>query len=321
VTVPFGTNVTALVPTIAITGSSVSPASGVAQNFTSRVEYTVTAADASTQKYGVTVTVAPPPPNSDKAITAFSFASPAAAGIVNEAMHLITVTVPYGTNRTALVPTITITGASVSPLSGVAQNFTSPVTYTVTATDSSTQPYLVGVTVAPLAIGDTFGGGKVAYILMPGDPGYVTGETHGLIAATADQSAGILWALPAYQTTAVPGGTGTAIGDGSSNTDKIIAQNGFGSTYAAGLARAYTGGDFGGWFLPSIDELEKLYLNRDAIGGFDTTVTWTHPYPYYWSSSEVYSEPDYATIQSFDGSGWGEILKGGTLRVRPVRAF
>ncbi|MDP3093612.1 MAG: S8 family serine peptidase [bacterium] len=86
--------------------------------------------------------------NPAKAITAFSFATPATTGVINEADHTIAITVPFGTNVTALVPIITITGASVSPISGAAQDFTSPVTYTVTAADSSTQAYVVTVTVA-----------------------------------------------------------------------------------------------------------------------------------------------------------------------------
>lgn len=42
-----------------------------------------------------------------------------------------------------LTPQITHTGASLSPLSGVEQDFTDPVTYTVTAGDSSTQIYTI----------------------------------------------------------------------------------------------------------------------------------------------------------------------------------
>ena len=48
-------------------------------------------------------------------------------------------TVPHGTDVTALVPAITIPdGATVAPESGVAQDFTNPVIYTVTAADGET---------------------------------------------------------------------------------------------------------------------------------------------------------------------------------------
>ncbi len=145
VTVPYGTNVTALAPTIAHTGASINPASGAAHDFTGPAAYTVTAADSSTQAYTVTVTVAP---NTAKEITAFNFASPAATGSIYETDHTVAITVPYGTNVTALVPTITHTGASINPSSGVAHNFTGPAAYTVTAADSSTQTYTVTVTAA-----------------------------------------------------------------------------------------------------------------------------------------------------------------------------
>ena len=149
-TVPFGTVVTALVPTITITGALVSPASGVAHDFTSPVTYTVAAADASTQAYLVFVVFAPNP-SILKAITAFNFnaLTPAVIGVVNETLHTIALTVPFGTVVTALVPTITITGALVSPASGVAHDFTNPATYTVAAADASTQAYVVTVTIAP----------------------------------------------------------------------------------------------------------------------------------------------------------------------------
>jgi len=86
--------------------------------------------------------------NPAKAITSFSFVTSAATSTIDEIAHTIAVTVPSGTNVIALVPTIVITGVSVSPTSGVAQNFISPVTYTVTAADTSTQAYVVTVTVA-----------------------------------------------------------------------------------------------------------------------------------------------------------------------------
>jgi hypothetical protein len=145
VTVPSGTSITALVPSIITTGPMVSPAPGVAQNFTNPVVYTVKAADSSTQAYTVTVTVAP---SNSKAITAFNFTSLGATGVVTEATHTVAITVPFGTPVTALVPAIAIAGSSISPPSGASQDFTNPVMYTVTAGDSSTQAYVVTVTVA-----------------------------------------------------------------------------------------------------------------------------------------------------------------------------
>ena len=84
--------------------------------------------------------------SSDKKITAFSFSSPSATGVIDEKAKTIIVEVPNETNVTALVPTIAVSEkATVSPASGVAQNFTSPVTYTVTAEDGSTADYKVTV--------------------------------------------------------------------------------------------------------------------------------------------------------------------------------
>jgi uncharacterized repeat protein (TIGR02543 family)/prepilin-type N-terminal cleavage/methylation domain-containing protein len=85
--------------------------------------------------------------SSSKAITTFSITS--ATTTITEGDHTISVHVPYGTTVTSLTPIIVHSGASVSPNSGVAQDFTDPVTYTVTAEDSSTQDYVVTVTVDP----------------------------------------------------------------------------------------------------------------------------------------------------------------------------
>jgi len=83
--------------------------------------------------------------NSTKAITSFTIPSQVGESIIDETAHTIGVTMPFGTNVTALIPTISHTGSSISPASGVAGNFSSPKTYTVTAADSSTQAYTVTV--------------------------------------------------------------------------------------------------------------------------------------------------------------------------------
>jgi hypothetical protein len=157
VTLPYGTSVTSLVAAFAATGVSVNVDSEVqvsgttANDFTNPVVYTVAAADSSTQDYTVTVTVAQI--SSSKMFRSFSLNG--IAGTISEAGKTIAVTMPYGTNVTALVATFTTTGVSVKvgstvQASGTTSNdYTSPVVYTVTAQDASTQDYTVTVTLAP----------------------------------------------------------------------------------------------------------------------------------------------------------------------------
>ncbi len=99
---------------------------------------------------------------SSKDIFTFNFPGQGAATINGTN---ITITVPYATDITALSPTYLCSAlATCSPASGTTQNFTSPQTYTVTAQDSTTQTYLVTVTVAPISSAKamlTFGPGAV----------------------------------------------------------------------------------------------------------------------------------------------------------------
>ena len=160
-----------------------------------------------------------------------------------------------------------------------------------------------------LSIGDSLEGGKVAYILQSGDTGYDPHLIKGIIVATSDQSTGIQWYNGSSTTT---GATGTAIGTGLSNTDAIIASQGATSTnYAAGLARAYGGGGYSDWFLPSKDELNQLYINRVAIGGFTNN--------YYWSSTEA--TQFYSWRQNLNDGTQDTLGKSGAYYVRAVRTF
>ena len=204
--------------------------------------------------------------------------------------------------------TFTTTGASVAvggavQTSGVTANdFGSPVTYTVTAADGTTQDYVVTVDETDPYIGMSYGGGVIAYL------DYADGW-YGLIASTSDLSTGIQWWNGSYVQT---GATESGMWSGLANSDLIITMQGATATdYAAGLARACDDGGYTDWFLPTTGALQRLYMNRAAIGGFTAAR--------YWSSSE-YSSVAATAIDFTDGSHYNT-LKDNVNRVRAVREF
>ena len=155
ISMPYGTSTNALVAKFTSTGSSVAVGTtpqvseSTSNNFTNPVVYVVTAADGSTSTYTVTVTVAS---INSKAITNFSING--VSGLINEDAKSILVTLGYGTSVTSLAPSFSTTGTNIS-VGGIPQlsgsstnNFTTPVSYVVTAADGSTTTYVVTVNVA-----------------------------------------------------------------------------------------------------------------------------------------------------------------------------
>ena len=152
--VPFATDVTNLVATFTLSEGATAKVgetdqvSGTTPNdFSSPVTYTL-AAEGGEPTQDWVVTVSKNPASSAKQILSFVLEDlePEVYGDIDDAQGTILLNVPTGTNVTALVPTITVSPfASVSPASGVAQNFASAVTYTVTAEDESTKEYVVTV--------------------------------------------------------------------------------------------------------------------------------------------------------------------------------
>ena len=208
---------------------------------------------------------------------------------------------------------ITVTGLT----NGTAYTFT--VTATNTIGTSAANAASSSVTL-PLVVGDFYQGGVVFHLFVPGETGYVSGETHGLIAALEDQnqSSGIQWAIWNNGNYATTGATATAVGTGSANTDAIISAQGTTETsYAAGLARAYTGGEYTDWFLPSKDELNQMDINKSTledVSGFNAFIN-----TYYWSSTE--NDSDDASMQFFFNGHQTNHSKNYPSNVRAVRAF
>jgi prepilin-type N-terminal cleavage/methylation domain-containing protein len=149
---------------------------------------------------------------------------------------------------------------------------------------------------SPPIVGENYGGGVVAYIFVNGDTGYIIGQTHGLIVASSDQSyGGTAWITGGSTQTTANGSALTALGRGQLNTTAMINQSGY-TGGAAQVCDDYTTSGYSDWYLPSKDELWKVFLNKASIsaGFFD--------FGLYWTSSEWNATN--ALFQRFWTTGW-----------------
>jgi hypothetical protein len=152
-------------------------------------------------------------------------------------------------------------------------------------------------------LGEEFGGGVIYHLYIGSD-----GNQHGLIVNKTESTA--VWQATGTTTNA------TRSWDGVYNTNLMT------SSAAAAYVNALADGGFTDWYLPSIDELRRLYANRDfankalnAIGG----ATLLSNTAYYWSSTE-YSAANAFVFGFFDGyAAYGN--KSVAFSFRAVRAF
>jgi len=309
VSVPSDTDKAGLIPEITTSaGATVSPASGIPQNFTYPTNYIVLAADNSVKIYTVTVR------GSSKDIDKFvvggiseTSMSPNNLGVINGTN--ITATVQYGTDLTHLKTylhmsprsTLTVKGITYSAYlpSGYACSwgpfnatcgtvglnmgvdsvnipggidFTHPVDYTITAEDGTSQTYTATVTVRPSYVpGDLLLDGGVIVYTDPADPDaklLPEGETY-LEAAVLSEFEGTGDSMAAT-TDPVPHGTGTAIGTGQANTAALFAQDPH--SIAASCYNPSAPVEINGtsdWFLPSRDELALIRTALYIKDGWD----------------------------------------------------
>ncbi len=198
-------------------------------------------------------------------------------------------------------------------------------TFTVIANNAfgSSQASNTSDTVRPLyEVGDYVYGGVVFYVASTDENlDSDTALERYLICSVDKQSSqnGIRWHNGSNIVTSAQY---SDIDKGALNTDLIIsAQGATETTYAAGLARAYQGGGYTDWFLPSINELSEMHAKRNEInatstlnGGANFTAA------FYWSSTE--KDVDEAYYMNFNpgGGGSGDKGKNFGLSVRAIRA-
>ncbi|MFM1756668.1 MAG: hypothetical protein RL621_1641 [Bacteroidota bacterium] len=195
-----------------------------------------------------------------------------------------------------------------------------------TAASSSPTAFKISLN---LALGNSYGGGKVAYILKSGDIGYDPNQQHGLIISgdLTPSLTDIIWSNNTVVTGATAGlevlGAWDAanstylefvdLGVGINNTNLIISSEGVGSSYAAGLARSYNGGGYTNWYLPSYNELYGIRHNKAFIGTINRS--------FYWSSTEDSYLGAWRVL--FGNSGWDAAYDKNfpNAGVRAVRVF
>jgi hypothetical protein len=156
-------------------------------------------------------------------------------------------------------------------------------------------------------IGDTGPAGGIIFF----DKGVYFDGWRYLEAAPADLSSS-LWHenLGIYSSVK---GTGTAVGAGRQNTLAIVQHLGRERRGAAKLCYELVFGGYDGWFLPSKDELDLMYINlkQKGLGGFLNTE--------YWSSSH---RDDAVWYQDFtNGNANYTYEKNVGRAVRAIRQF
>jgi uncharacterized repeat protein (TIGR02543 family) len=216
-----------------------------------------------------------------------------------------------------------VTGLTATLAAGTFANGNGSLTYEISGTPSAsgTASFEVNVggktctltktvNATTIEIGNFYQGGKIAYILKYGDPGYDPNKIKGLIVTTSDQGTAS-WGCYG---TELQGADNNEIGAGLQNTLDIL--NGCKTAnIAAKICNDLVVDQYDDWFLPSANELSILYTNRTIIGGFQNV--------FYWSSTEgTQTMAGYAKCLNFaDGRIYGNRDKGTGYYVRAVRYF
>ncbi|GHV86538.1 hypothetical protein AGMMS50230_21460 [Spirochaetia bacterium] len=195
-------------------------------------------------------------------------------------------------------------------------NTAGTITVKITKSGVESAPKTVRVYNTPYAIGETGPGGGIIFY----GPNTFTSNSKPckyLEAAPADISGTFMWGSEPnwknWAITPVGAAQATAIGTGYANTAAILAADTVGPPAALACRNYISPAPYSknDWFLPSKDELNKLYENIGGLSGD------------FWSSSELTAHPFCAWFLS--NGNWINVQvdssKEHTYLVRPVRAF
>ena len=221
------------------------------------------------------------------------------------------------TQPTIALNTKTIDGAGNDNFMSVVSGLQAGTTYYVRsyATNQSGTSYGNEriCTTSTIAIGQNFQGGIIAYILKVGDNGFIFGQNHGLIVTSTDLSGMYTWGCPNI----LIGNTSALLGAGKTNTLSIVTKcsvNGI----AARVCNDLTLNGYDDWFLPSKDELNKIFLNKNLIGNVGNGSSNS-----YLSSTEAFENNNFSVwgqnLQ--DGAQFNLAFKIDLYKIRAVRQF
>jgi hypothetical protein len=173
---------------------------------------------------------------SAKTIVTFTIVTPHATGTVSGTS--VSVTVPHGTSLASLVASFTITGremkvGSVQQVNAAtANNFNTPVVYTVVAADGSTRDYTVTVTPAPATSKDI----TAFTILSPAATGLISGTD---IAVTVPYGTDVTSLVADFTTTGASVNVGAVTQTSGSTANDFTGQVTYAVTAEDGSTKSY----------------------------------------------------------------------------------
>jgi uncharacterized protein DUF5018 len=275
-------------------------------------------------RWGIEETIEEIPKSSTKSITSFNFTNPAVIGVIDEGAKIITLSIPavgWNTDLTSLTPTVTQTGETLSPASGLPRDFSSNITYIVTAEDGTKQDYTLLVVILQYNIEDIGPAGGWIFYINP--DAKKDGWKYLEVAPQSTEWGDTEWG--SWGTTI--SGIGYGIGSGKNNTNIIVnwlnshSESGRAAQLCYNLSINVNGSIFDNWFLPSRDELNEVYtqLSFNGIGDFIN-----NDQSYYWSSCQgsAYHSWGQKFLDGYQNYGVNKKNRvSGDRRVRAIRDF